>query len=195
MTNETISVKDRIIKASKEVFRRYGYVKVSMEDIATATGMGRSSLYHYYESKRDVFEDVVAEEISEVLDVAIQKISRQNTLEDNFIKYNQVKIKQVNLKLREFNHIIQDLRRDSELLYQTRKSVRIKEEKVLKRIILWGIENNEIPESKIEDMEVLVSAIMDAFSVFDHELFLFGKVDKFTSRLKNMTAILCKWLN
>lgn len=194
MYNNPPDAKGKIMSAARDVFRRYGYIKVSMDDIAGAAGMGRSSLYYYYKSKGAVFGDVVAKEISDIMASARQKVSKSNTLEKNIVIYQQVKIKLVEIRFKELDHILQDLRRNTELLFHTEKHIRCEEEKMFLQIVGWGIENKEIPGGKGENMKTQVSGIIDALSVFGHELFLFGKVERFMPRLKNLTMMACKWL-
>ncbi|MDE1193362.1 MAG: TetR/AcrR family transcriptional regulator [Arachidicoccus sp.] len=195
MDNNDNSIKNKILNASKEVFRRYGYAKVSMDDLSKAAGMARSSLYYYYKSKKSVFSEVVIEECADVMDIAVQKTSIKNSLEGNFINYNQAKIKQLNLKFKEYNHIIMDLRTDNESLYYFRNFMRVKEEYALSQLIQWAIKNKEISMINHGDMNAILSGIIDVFSIFDLELFLLGKVERFTPRLKNQVSMVCEWLH
>lgn len=55
-------VREAIVIAAREVFGRYGFRKATMEDIAHAARKGKSSLYHYFKSKEDVFQAVVEKE-------------------------------------------------------------------------------------------------------------------------------------
>lgn len=51
--------RERIIKASSEIFSRYGYKKTTMDEIARALRKGKSSIYYYYKSKEEIFEAVI----------------------------------------------------------------------------------------------------------------------------------------
>lgn len=55
-------VREAIVTAAREVFGRYGFRKATMEDIAHAARKGKSSLYHYFKSKEEVFQAVVEKE-------------------------------------------------------------------------------------------------------------------------------------
>jgi AcrR family transcriptional regulator len=55
-----------IIEAGREIFARYGFKKTTMDDIARAAHKGKSSLYHYFKSKEEVFGAVVEKEASEL---------------------------------------------------------------------------------------------------------------------------------
>ena len=47
--------KDHILSAALELFFRYGYRRVSMEEIAQAADMSRQGLYLYFRTKKDVY--------------------------------------------------------------------------------------------------------------------------------------------
>jgi AcrR family transcriptional regulator len=49
----------KIILSAGEIFSHYGYRKTTMDEIARALKMGKSSIYYYFESKEEIFEAVV----------------------------------------------------------------------------------------------------------------------------------------
>jgi AcrR family transcriptional regulator len=49
----------RIIVSSSQIFSHFGYKKTTMEEIAKGLKMGKSSIYYYFESKEEIFEEVV----------------------------------------------------------------------------------------------------------------------------------------
>ncbi len=68
-------MRDNIIKVATEVFSRFGFKKTSMEDIARALRMGKSSIYYYFKGKEEIFQSVVDKEanllrakVKEILD-------------------------------------------------------------------------------------------------------------------------------
>jgi AcrR family transcriptional regulator len=52
-------VKEKIIAVAQETFKKYGFRKTTMDEIAYAAGKGKSSLYYYFKSKEEVFQAVV----------------------------------------------------------------------------------------------------------------------------------------
>jgi len=48
-----------ILAAGFEAFRRYGYRRTSMEDIAQEAGVSRAALYLHYRNKQDIFRSLV----------------------------------------------------------------------------------------------------------------------------------------
>lgn len=51
--------REAILNAAFTTFKYYGYRKTSMDDIATALGISRASLYSYFENKDDIFRCVL----------------------------------------------------------------------------------------------------------------------------------------
>ena len=51
--------KKRIIITAGQIFSRYGFKKTTMDEVARALKMGKSSIYYYFESKEEIFEAVV----------------------------------------------------------------------------------------------------------------------------------------
>jgi AcrR family transcriptional regulator len=49
----------KIIISAGQIFSRYGFRKTTMDEIAKALKMGKSSIYYYFKSKEEIFEAVV----------------------------------------------------------------------------------------------------------------------------------------
>lgn len=74
-------VRSRIIDAAKALFGRHGFRKTSLSDVAKEARMGKSSLYHYFPNKEELFRAVVTAEM-EVLSQRVQEaVSREDSPE------------------------------------------------------------------------------------------------------------------
>jgi AcrR family transcriptional regulator len=60
--NEKDETRAAIISAAALVFRKYGFRKTTMDEIALAAHKAKSSLYYYFSSKEEVFQAVVEKE-------------------------------------------------------------------------------------------------------------------------------------
>ncbi|WP_432712139.1 TetR/AcrR family transcriptional regulator [Pedobacter sp.] len=56
-----------ILAGAKRLFGKHGLKKTTMEDIATAAGKGKSTLYYYFPSKKEIFEAVVESEMKNLV--------------------------------------------------------------------------------------------------------------------------------
>ena len=51
--------RSQILAKARDLFVRHGYKKTTIEDIATACGLVKAALYHYFPNKEAIFADVV----------------------------------------------------------------------------------------------------------------------------------------
>ena len=57
---------ERILTASQRLFSTQAYDAIAIEDLATAAGMSKGLLYHYFESKRDLYVATVAHVLAQM---------------------------------------------------------------------------------------------------------------------------------
>ena len=56
------ALRETIVLAARELFSRYGFKKNTMDDISSAIGKAKSSIYYYFKGKEEIFEAVVESE-------------------------------------------------------------------------------------------------------------------------------------
>jgi AcrR family transcriptional regulator len=61
-----LKVRAQIVDVARKIFTRYGFRKTTMEEIAAATRMGKSSIYYYFPGKEEIFKAVVENEAGEL---------------------------------------------------------------------------------------------------------------------------------
>ena len=63
--------RDQVIDRLMLAFRRHGYAGASLAELSKATGLGKSSLYHYFPDGKDDMTRSVLERLGQQLDEAI----------------------------------------------------------------------------------------------------------------------------
>jgi AcrR family transcriptional regulator len=56
---EEIDIKERIMAAAEEMFLKFGYSKVTMEEIAAGLGMSKKTLYKFFSGKESLIRDII----------------------------------------------------------------------------------------------------------------------------------------
>lgn len=74
---EVDKVKNSIKKAARDLFRRYGYQKTSVNDISKRAKIAKATIYKYFESKENVLHAILMEYIREGVDEVLSNNSRQ----------------------------------------------------------------------------------------------------------------------
>ncbi|WP_430460257.1 TetR/AcrR family transcriptional regulator [Thalassolituus sp. LLYu03] len=71
-----------ILQAAIQVFAAKGYHNAAIADIASLLGIGHGTIYRYYKNKRDIFNAILAELLSQMADVVQQEPPTTNTLDE-----------------------------------------------------------------------------------------------------------------
>lgn len=67
---EPEKIKESIIRAAKELFRKYGYHKTSVNEIAKKARIAKATIYKYFDSKEQVLDAI----LMDYLDINLREI-------------------------------------------------------------------------------------------------------------------------
>jgi AcrR family transcriptional regulator len=77
----------RVLDAVKQCCERYGVAKVTIEDIAAASGISRATIYRMFPGGKDVlFEALRVRELEEFFAVLLERVEGAATLEDLLVR-------------------------------------------------------------------------------------------------------------
>ena len=88
---------EAILNAAFEVFRENGFTNTSMKDIAVKAGLGKGTLYEYFQNKEDLFIQVVKIKTNYFFNDINRRISEKITLREilnEIIKFTQETIEE-----------------------------------------------------------------------------------------------------
>jgi len=107
---KAISKKHRILNAATIVFTEKGYHAAKVSDVAKMAGIGKGTVYEYFESKKEIFEEALIahfkkgyEEMAEIFNAPVpfkeklrhylafkfDYIASQSSLAENFLAHNE----------------------------------------------------------------------------------------------------------
>ena len=78
--------KDQIIESARLLFHKYGFKKVSMDEIARESGVTKKTIYSYFSSKEDLLKYFIQEEILNMKNI-VEEVDNKNL--DFFETVNQ----------------------------------------------------------------------------------------------------------
>ena len=89
MSNKDTKAERRveILKAAGKIFAQYGLKKTSLDDIAKAVGLVKTSLYYYFESKEELFQAAVRHESELMIKKLQEEIIKQSSPQDKLRAY------------------------------------------------------------------------------------------------------------
>lgn len=192
--SENDQVREEIIAASEAVFERYGYLRVSMQDISNECKKGRSTIYHYFKNKEEVLDAVCERLFLSCLAESEVTISKRRSFSANIESFNLTKLKNLRHMVSKYKLAIDDLRLDPAGFIIKFRRFAEKEVAIVKQIIQWGVENKDIAELTPEDIEFLSETLNAAFKSFEQEVLVFGKFPQSDSQVAWLAQMLHKGL-
>lgn len=89
---------ETILNAAFEVFRENGFSNASVKDIAVKAGLGKGTLYEYFQNKEDLFINVVQAKASSFFEEVNRRMTAKIELQDKLneiIKITQETVKEI----------------------------------------------------------------------------------------------------
>ena len=85
LNNSSNSKKDQILKTGRELFWKYGFRRVTVEEICKEAGVSKMTLYKHFSNKQELATSILDEIFEETLE-KIRKISDEHQSADQTLK-------------------------------------------------------------------------------------------------------------
>lgn len=195
MTNSQIThdpVRDDILNGARELFKKFGYRKTTMEDIARQIGKSKSALYYYYKTKEEIFEEAVLQDMELHHNLAIAAAAKQESAQEKFCTFITTILGNVREKTDEYSLFRAEMVEMPVLIEQ----IALKREKYLesflKDIIIYGISRGEVRMMSSEQMDVWTRMIQICFLSLGSKLF---HDTRFEFMLDHLSFIADSWFS
>src|ERR1700761_9119658 len=93
MTSQDDIIHHEILQAALRLYRKSGPTKVTMDNVANATGRSRSSLYYYFKNRDDIFQAVLEQLAKDVAAEIRLAVAAAENLNDKIYAFCSTKIK------------------------------------------------------------------------------------------------------
>jgi AcrR family transcriptional regulator len=177
----------KIIITAGTIFSRYGFRKTTMDEIANALKMGKSSVYYYFSSKQEIFEAVVKYEANTLRNELTTAIKSVESPIDKMRKYVLVRMKAFE-KLSNYYNAIFDKNLDHfDFIEKVREKYDLEEIAILRLILYDGVRKKIF---NVENSEYTAMAIQTTMKGFEVPLFWKKREDNIDHRLKAILDVL-----
>jgi len=179
--------REKIIITAGQIFSRYGFKKTTMDEVAKALKMGKSSIYYYFDSKEDIFEAVVLYEANILRSELTKAIKSVESPIAKMEKYVFVRMKTFE-KLSNYYNAIFDKNLDHfEFIEKIREKYDREEIAILRLILYDGVRKKIF---NVENTEYTAMAIQTTMKGFEVPLFWKKKEINIDRRLKAILGVL-----
>ncbi len=157
--------KQLITQVAQNIFSRHGLLKTTVDEIAKAARMGKASLYHYFQSKEEIFKEVVKQENKFLREKIREAIINENTPQKKMKIYILKKMEYLK-ELVNINSALKDEYLEHYAFIEKIRGKNSREELYTIREILQDGEDKGI--FNINDIELTAFAIASAFKGMEY---------------------------
>jgi AcrR family transcriptional regulator len=152
-----------ILSGAKRLFGKHGLKKTTMEDIATAAGKGKSTLYYYFPSKNEIFEAVVEDEMKNVVRRIREAVNAAYSAKEKLKAFLQAQITSI-IEFHSFREILfEDLLTSMRMLICIKSRYEQIQIDMIKEILLGGTQSGEFKEMSIDRMNKMSFVMVTIF--------------------------------
>jgi len=161
MTKDEIAKQEILIQAQK-LFQVYGLKKTTMDEIAAACGKAKSTLYHYFKSKEEVFESVFQMELrdlrTQVKSIVDKKENLTGKINAYIIEFYRLFLSKINV----YRVVNEELDHDSTRRYYFDRLMTF-ERSYITRLLEEGYDMGEFNEFEKKDIPWFSELVIAAF--------------------------------
>lgn len=152
-----------ILAGAKKLFGKHGLKKTTMEEIAMAAGKGKSTLYYYFPSKKEIFEAVVESEMKNVVKRLREAVNTAFLAKDKLKAFLKAQVTAV-LDYHSFKEVVfEDSLESLKVLVCLKSRYEQIQIDMIREILLGGAQSGEFRELSLVKMNKMAFMMVTAF--------------------------------
>ena len=165
---EKQSKRELILQSARQVFMEKGYHAATSEEIARVAGIGKGTIYQYFASKKDIYDEVRTIYLQEYCSGIIEAISLEESFNENIRRLVHAHVEKIDLLL---YIVTSDLHSSSECILESEKMSGIYKTMLesLHRLLVCAGERQELRNVL---PELAINYIMSIFMGMAHQTML-----------------------
>jgi AcrR family transcriptional regulator len=179
--------RQKVIISAGQIFSRYGFKKTTMDEIAKALKMGKSSIYYYFQSKEEIFEAVLLYEANILRNELTTTIKSVESPVEKMRNYVFVRMKAFE-KLSNYYNAIFDKNLDHFDFVESIRAKYDREELAILRLILYHGARKKV--FNVINSEYTALAVQTTLKGLEVPLFWKKKEDNIELRLNAVLDVL-----
>lgn len=192
-------VQQEIIQAGLRLYRKYGPDKVTMDEVANATGRSRTSLYYYYKNREELFQAVVDGIADDVIKKIKFAVSKAGTFHDKIHAFCSAKIKTSNAWRNVFNTLwinmdVEERTKHTRMKGTLHKRLMHNEEIIIKEILAEAMNKKEIRPVESKEQDMLAFILCSSIRGIKSEIHDKNDPHSMEEALSLLSAVVAKWV-
>ena len=153
-------VRIHIVGVARRIFTRYGFRKATMEEIASTSKMGKSSIYYYFKSKEEIFRAVVEFEARMLKERLSRIISKNNSPPERLKAYILFRLHHVRTLENFYAALNEETLSHMDFILDIRRNFEIEEQLLVGEILEDGMKQGVFQLSSSKIGAIAISTMM-----------------------------------
>jgi AcrR family transcriptional regulator len=153
-------VRTHIVGVARKIFTRYGFRKTTMEEIASASKMGKSTIYYYFKSKEEIFRAVVESEAMMLKDRINRIIVKRDSPTDRLKAYLLFRLHYVRTLENFYAALNEETLSHLGFILEIRRNFELEEQQLVGKILKEGMEDGIFQLSSSTIGAIAISTMM-----------------------------------
>ena len=153
-------VRAHIVEVARRIFTRYGFRKATMENIASTSQMGKSSIYYYFKSKEEIFRAVVEFEAVMLKERLNRIISKKKAPPERLKAYILFRLHHVRTLENFYAALNEEALSHMGFILEIRRNFEIDEQKLVGQILEDGMKQEVFQLSSSKIGAIAISTMM-----------------------------------
>jgi len=177
----------RIVETAQGIFSRLGFKKTTMDDIARAVFKAKSSLYHYFKSKDEIFRAVVEKE-ARILKEEIEKaLAAEVSPIDKLKAYAKTRMKALRRLANFYQAFREEYLESYGFIQKLRRDYDRYEMETIKSLLKDGV---DVGLFEVRDPDLTAEAILMAIKGYEYVWAISPNEDKIESDIDRLFDVL-----
>ncbi len=185
--NQEIEVRSTIIHAARKVFARYGFRKTTMQDIAGAARKAKSSLYHYFNSKEDIFRSVLEKEVGILKDQILKSINKEETAQKKLTAYFVARMYGFKKVINFYSAFSDEYLENYGFIQRMRREYDQYEISMIRSMLSEGVDEGSFT---ISNLQMTAAAILTALKGMEYQWAVEQDVEAIEKNIRSMANVL-----
>jgi AcrR family transcriptional regulator len=192
-------IQQEILKAAIRLYQKFGPNGFTMDDLATATGRSRTSLYYYYKNRDEIYQAVMDKIARDMAAEIRQAVAGVETLKDKIYAFCHAKLKASEEWKKVFSAMMasmdeEEQSKHAKVMYGWHKKLIHYESMILNEILTGATRRKEIRAIPPGDQDTLVFLMYSGIRGFRREISELNDPHDMKSALQLLTDMVMKWL-
>jgi AcrR family transcriptional regulator len=169
------NIKTEIVTQAARLFRKWGYNKTTIEDIAKASGKGKSSLYYYFGDKEEIFLEVIKGEADEMNALVKQELLKCSSPSEELETYIETYIREFARYGNVYNIVCGEMGGNMDLLKRLAEKLDAMQIHNVRTILESGVKSGEFHLPLGADVTLVARLIVNSIEKIQLNMTVFNR--------------------